>query len=152
MDPLILILIVGGGALLTVIALVMLNRAWGDFPGRISRPDMGQPPVQIPTSPGFTAPVYDEEGELPAGSPADGLILVTHPLARRAIMQALERGGSPYAAYFVRDGEKVYLAAHRISDPQQRAVAVRTFQAMSGDGPADLSIQEMIRAINQLGK
>lgn len=152
MDPLILVAIVGLGLIVALIALVMLNRAWGDFPGRISRPDLGQPPMQMPTSPGFSAPVYDEDAELPAGAPADGLILVTHPLVQRAVAAALERGGSPYAAYFIRDGERIYLAAHRISDPQQRAVAVRTFTALNSNSPTDIPIGDVIRMINQMGK
>ncbi|NTW02882.1 MAG: hypothetical protein HGA19_16645, partial [Oscillochloris sp.] len=46
MDWMLFIGIVSVGLILILFVLVMLNRAWGDFPGRIS----GLPPVMPPNS------------------------------------------------------------------------------------------------------
>lgn len=132
----------------------MLNRAWGNFPSRA-----GLPPT--PLSPGpapydAAAPAdeawLDESVELPAGAPADGLVPVTHPMVVRAVQQAMDRPGSPYATYFIRDGERVYLALYRIADPAQREQARRLFAGLnSGDfGGSELS--DLIRLVQQLGK
>lgn len=136
------------GLLLAVIMLVMLNRAWGNFPGPIS----GIPPDQ-PTPSRAAAPSAPLDNTLEV-TPNGGMVPVNHPLLRRAVMAALERGGSPYALYFIRDGEAVYLIPSRIADPQQREQLTRLFTAMdstnSGEGLPPLG--EAIRMIQKMGK
>lgn len=156
--PTILVIFVAG--LLAIgLTAYMLNRAWGDFPSRAGRLDPGPPPAPPSTTPAWaTAPAEaedgagDDEAGLPAGAPDDGLIPITHPLVRRAIESALERGGTPYATYFVRDGERLFLAAHRIADPVQRAQFVRVFRDLSGDAPSGASLDEILGVVRQFTK
>lgn len=118
MDPMLLLVFVVGGLVLFGIVVLMLNRAWGDFPSKVSTP----PSDPLRPSTQSSAPTQEwaqshaaAEPELPAGAPSDGLIQVKHPLVHRTIAQALERGGSPYATYFMRDGETIYLNLDRIA-------------------------------------
>lgn len=137
------------------VSAYMLNRAWGDFPGRAGRIDLGPPPAPPSSAPArVAAPADDDPGAadqpLPAGAPEDGLIPVTDPLVRRALEQALERGGGPYATYFIRDGERIYLAAYRIADPAQRAQLTRVFRGLNGGDMTGINLPEIIGAIQKL--
>jgi hypothetical protein len=68
-------------------------------------------------------------------------------------MAALERGGSPYALYFVREGEAVYLVPSRIADPQQRELATRMFASLnSGGAGGDLPLGDIMRVMQELGR
>ncbi len=140
--------IVAVGLLLAVIVLVMLNRAWGNFPGPIS----GLPPDQpIPSRAAAPSVPLDDTLEM---TPNGGMVPVNHPLLRRAVMAALERGGSPYALYFVRDGEMVYLIPSRIADPLQCEQLTRLFTAMNSTNSGEElpSLGEAIRIIQEMGK
>lgn len=158
--------VVVGGLVLLLVIVFMLNRAWGDFPGRSSRsmqqrmeelapsrPTVREQPQAAPLASGATIEAtFDERPfELPAGAPEQDLLPITHPGVRQAVLQALERGGSQYATYFVRNDEQVYLAAHRIADPLQRAQIVRTFEALNG-GTTKLSPFDLLETMRQLSR
>ncbi len=150
MDWMLVAGIVAVGAIMVVVVLVMLNRAWGDFPGRIS----GLPPAQ-PPSPGQGQPPLAGPpaiGELSAGAPAGGLVPVTHPLIRQAILTAMARGGTPYATYFIKDGEAVYLVPGRIADPQQRENMTRLFASINSGDSNSISFSEVIRVVQEMTK
>lgn len=159
MDWTLFLIIVGAGAGLIGLVALMLHRAWGDFPGRLM-------PYELEASSGHT-PSWavrrneDDEDEenadqdapaWSAGAPAEELLPVVHPGMRRAIIQALERGGSPYATYFVRDGDQIYLAAYRIADPEQRAQVTRIFHSINSDEIGGLSIYDMLQVMTRLGR
>lgn len=159
-DPLTVAIMFGAGLIALGLTFWMLNRAWGDFPGRA-----GLPPTYSAERPGLGPPpdtgaakMRDNGGDeqalpdLPAGAPADGLVPVTHPAVRRAVEAALERGGSPYATYFVRHGERIYLALYRIADPGQREAARRMVEGLNGGEIGDASLAESIRVIQQLSR
>ncbi|NTU80333.1 MAG: hypothetical protein HGA45_13315 [Chloroflexales bacterium] len=141
----------------------MLNRAWGDFPSRAG-PQSGLPPTPLSPRPaplGTAAPADDNRGvaaddlapaALPPGTPADGLVLVAHPAVRRAVEQAMERAGSPYATFFIRDGERIYLALYRIADPAQRETARRVFEGLNSGNLNKVGLAEVISMIGQIGK
>lgn len=163
MDITTILIIAVMGLLAIGAAAFMLNRAWGDFPRRVGPLDRGPSPIAPSRSPAWeTAPADDDEGEdgwgedgeqpLPAGAPEGGLIPVTHPLVQRAVEAALERGGSPYAAYFLRDGERLYLAAYRIADPAEREQAIRLFQGINSGSMASGDLKDMISVIQRLGQ
>ncbi|MEI7770176.1 MAG: hypothetical protein WCI67_09325 [Chloroflexales bacterium] len=148
MDLIIFASIVGVGLIIFLVVLVMLNRAWGDFPGRIS--GLPPPPPPRPAPPLAATPLAAEMTDI---TPNGGLVPVNHPLVRRAVMAALERGGSPYALYFIKDGEVIYLVPTRIADPQQREQATRLFASMNAsNGDATPPLAEAIRVIQELGK
>lgn len=157
------------GLVVIGVVIVMLNRAWGDFPGRVGPPAQGPSPLVQPVrSPAAAAPdtgagerdpfADEEERSLaedewrPAGAPAEGLVPVTHPLVKRAVEQALDRGGSAYATYFLRDGDQVFLAAYRIADPGERANAVRVFQSLNDGDLTDVHFSELFALIQRLGR
>ncbi len=145
--------VVGVGLVVAVVVLVMLNRAWGNFPGPIS----GLPPMMPLDQPTPSraavpsAPLADTHEVAPDD---ELLVPVNHPLVRRAVMAALERGGSPYALYFVRDGEEIYLVPTRIADPQQREQLMRLFTSMNTNSSGDTmpSLGEAIRLIQEMGR
>lgn len=132
----------------------MLNRAWGDFP---SRAGAVSPPTPLP---GAQAPpdeaMDDEGGEegagLPAGASSGNLVEVTHPLVLRAVRQAMQRPGSPYATYFIDDGERVFLVLSRIADPAQRETARRLFAGLNSGELGEVGMGDLVQMLNQLGK
>jgi hypothetical protein len=147
------------GLLLLGVIVFMLNRAWGDFPTRLTPPYQDGPARRGSPERALLAPFEDEEEDeedeeerLPAGAAPENLIPVTHPQVRLAVTQALERGGTPYATYFIREGERVYLVASRIADPAERARVVRLFQGLNGGDLTGLNMVDMIRTIQQLGR
>lgn len=162
MDVTTIAIIFVGGLLAIGLTAYMLNRAWGDFPTRLTPP--GQDPAPPSRQPArVTAPAqqHDEAGEddpfekidaLPAGAPPMDTIPITHPLIKRSVEQAMEKGGSPYATYFFRDGDQIFFAAYRIADPVQRAQATRLFQALHSGDTSGVNFGELIRTIQQLGK
>ncbi len=166
MDLITIAIIVVGGLVAIGLAAWMLNRAWGDFPSRAGPPEQGTSPLPPPPAlRGFSeqpeAPRNAAEGDesaepgaadFPPGAPEADLIPITNDLVRRAAQQALERGGSPYATYFIRHGDQIFLAAHRIADPVQRAQVVRVFTAIDSGGAQDLNFAEIIGVLRQLGK
>jgi hypothetical protein len=144
-----------GAAGLVALGLIffMLNRAWGDFPGRAGpQPSSTRSGPGNPVWPGQLdkdmAPL--EPRELPAGAPEGGLIAVEHPLVRQAIEQSMQQGGSPYAAYFVRDGETIYLNLARIADPGQRERIANLVREVNGKQSNDISMMDSIRAVQEL--
>lgn len=149
MDWTLVIAIVAGGLVVILIALAMLNRARGDFPGRASGlpPSMTPPPVSGPDL--FAPP---PAGELPAGAPSGSLVPVAHPLVRRAVLSALERGGTSASTYFIRDGETVYLVPSRIADPGQRETVTRMFASLNNDTDGNISLGDMMRMLQEMGR
>ncbi len=156
MDLTIIALLFVAGLALLGLVLWMLNRAWGDFPSKVG-PQMGLPLTSSeakPTSlaqgdPPDSAPA---SGELPPGASADDFVLVAHPLVRRAVEQALARGGSPYATFFIRDGERIYLVLSRIADPAQRELARQVFAGINDGNLSGIGLNEIIQLLGQLGK
>lgn len=152
-DPLIIIGLAALGTL--VLVVVMLNRAWGDFPRRVG-PAASTTPVPTALEGGEDAEDADEgDGEayaLPAGAPEGELIPITHPMVRRAIDQALDRGGSPYATYFVRDEGQIYFASYRIADPAQRGQLTRLFRSLNDGDFSQVNMSEIMSAMQQLGR
>jgi hypothetical protein len=145
------IIFVAGLALLGLTAW-MLNRAWGDFPSRAGQPPA--PPMPLPT---FTLDKdatgdADEGAPLPAGAVSSNLVEVTHPMVLRAVQQAMERPGSPYATYFIRDGEHVFLVLTRIADPIQRETARRLFTGLNSGSMEDVGMGDLMQMLSQLGK
>jgi hypothetical protein len=151
--------IVGGGLILILIVVLMLNRAWGSF-GQTSGLPPAQPPLppapppiklsslssELPSNP------PPEQGQLPAGAPEGSMVPVTHPLVRQAVIAAIERGGNPTATYFIKDGDAVYLVPSRIADLQQRQIALRIFTSLNqGDG-GNISFKDIIRVVQELGR
>lgn len=164
MDITTVLVIAALAALAIGVSAFMLNRAWGDFPRRAGPPDSGPSPVPPASSPAWgAAPAdTDDEGDedewgedeprLPAGAPEGGLIPVTHPLVRRAVEAALERGGSSYATYFIRDGEQIFLAAYRIADPAERDRVTRLFAGLNSGDVSGLDFGEIYSVMQQLGR
>lgn len=171
MDLLTVAIIFVAGLLLFGLIIFMLNRAWGDFPSRLSPPqeEAPAPPRHYGADALLGAweapPTWvdegdeedeenedDEELQLPAGAPAEYLIPVTHPQVKLVVQQALERGGTPYAAYFIREGEQVYLVASRIADPALRARTIQLFQGLNSGDMSGGSLIDMLRTIQQLGR
>lgn len=153
MDLLTIVIIAGAGLVVIALAAYMLNRAWGDFPRRAGQlpdqPSSALLPHSAPYAP-FVAEHEEEPGF--AGAPHEGLIPITNPMMLRAVNTAMDRGGSPYAAYFLRDGERVFLAAYRIADPLQREQLTRLFEGLNSGNLEGVSPVELIRIINQLGR
>jgi hypothetical protein len=138
MDPLTLLLILGGaGLVLVVVVLVVLNRSWGDsLPSRIEVPStyenlsaLGSTsrPANLPDM--SDEPPIDED-ELaalaestptpdPDAVPTEGLILIEHPMLLQAIERSQKEGGA-MQEYVVRDGNDLYLSLDLIRDPVQR--------------------------------
>lgn len=155
MDWLPFLLIFGAGLVIIAIVLVMLNRAWGDFPGRISAP-----PAPLQQQSRWATPEDADAADLPdaaipdAAPPTGGMIPLQHPLVRQAALQAIARGGvdNPYAQYLFQRGDEVLLNLDAIADPQQRATIARVIHTTNNGGEVGLSMIEVIRAISQLGR
>ena len=147
------LLILGSITLAIVVAaLFALRRAWGNFPDRTglppagsSAPGMSGQPVARADSPEATpAPL---EPAPTAGEPPAGLVLIEHPMVRRAAEAALEKD-SRTARYIVRDGDQLYFSFDQISDPAERQVAydlMRRFNA--GE---DVDIRAMMKLARQM--
>jgi hypothetical protein len=157
MDLILIVGIVGVGLIIFAVVAVMLNRAWGDFPGRISGlpPTMptSQPPSSRPSS--FSAPSMSDAPPMADTldiTPNGEMIPINHPLVRKAVVASLERGGSPYALYFIKDGEAIYLVPSRIADQQQREVVTRLFTSLNNDSDGSLSFGDVIRVMQDLGR
>ncbi len=153
MDLLTIVIIAGAGLVALALVAYMLNRAWGDFPrraGQLPEQPFSAPPAQTAPYAPFVAEDEEEPGF--AGAPQEALIPVTNPMVLRAVNAAMDRGGSPYAAYFLRDGERVFLAAYRIADPLQREQLTRLFEGLNSGNLEGVSPMELIRIINQLGR
>jgi hypothetical protein len=153
LDPITILIIFVAGLLAIGLATYMLNRAWGDFPRRAGRLDAieDRPPFPAPEPPDDDDD-DEEEARLPAGAPAEQLIPINEPTVRAAVERALERPGSPYATYFIRDGDQIYLAAFRIADPAQRAQVTHMFQSLNSGDFSALNFSDVISAIQRLGK
>ncbi|NTV65743.1 MAG: hypothetical protein HGA65_19725 [Oscillochloris sp.] len=145
MDWTLVAIMVGGGLTLILIVAVILNRAWGNFPG----PASGLPPTMPPSTPTFVPPATPSPPDLPAGAPIGGMVPITHPLIRQALLKGMERGGSPYISYFIKDGEQIYLLPDRIADLKQREDITRLFTAVQ-HGDAHFSFSEIIRVVQEL--
>lgn len=156
MDWTLVVIIVAGGVVIILIALAMLNRAWGDFPGKTSGLPPMMPPMMPPSpppSPGpasFSPPSELPAMELPAGAMSGTLVPVMHPMVRRAVLAAMERGGTPASIYFIRDGETLYLVPSRIADPQQRQVMIRMFTSLNNDTDGNLSLGDVVRVLQEM--
>jgi hypothetical protein len=143
--------ILGGLAIaILVAALVVLNRSWGNFPDHA-----GSLPPAGPSAPGASSQRNLPPLEAPpvAGTPESppdgGLVLIEHPMVRRAAEDALRRGG-PMTRYIVRDGDQVYFSFDQIDDPVQRQAAydlMRRFQAGQ-----DVDLRAMMRLIGKISK
>lgn len=144
MDWTLVAIFIVAGLVLVVFVLVMLNRAWGNFPNRAGE----FTPPSLPPSPPPLAST-----NIPDSVPDLGMVPVIHPMVRKAVLSALERGGSPYSFYFVKENESIYLVPTRIADPQQREVLTRMFTALNSGGSSDdISFGDIIRVLQELGR
>jgi hypothetical protein len=80
------------------------------------------------------------------------MVPVTHPMLRQAVMAAMERGGSAYALYFIKDGETLYLVPSRIADPQQRERVTRLFASIHSGDSSSFSFSEVIQVVQEMTK
>jgi hypothetical protein len=153
MDQTTLFILVGLVLAIVAAALFALRRAWGSFPDRAgtlprtgpSAPGVSGQPAQRSYSP-EVAPTPLEQAA-PAGEPPAGLVLIAHPLVRRAAEAALEKD-SRAARYIVRDGDQVFFSFDQIDDPAERQVAydlMRRFNA--GE---DVDIRAMMKLTRQM--
>jgi hypothetical protein len=162
MDLTTLAIIGAVGLAVLAVSIFMLNRAWGDFPTRAGRLDDSPAPRAAESSlwPAWDAAPADNEQdnqwgeprELPAGASSENLIPVENPTVKRLMDKALDQAGSPYATYFLRDGERIYFVASRIADPAQRAQAVRVFEELNRDQGAGPNMVELFQTFRQFGK
>jgi hypothetical protein len=125
MEMMLFLALFGGGLLVALVIMVMLQRAWGDFPGSGSQ----LPPAQMPI-PGQSIepePDIDDDAELfdQEHIPTSGLVAVENVFVRRALEQVLSRPGTPVQQHFVRQDQTIYLNLDSIGDPQRRAQAGR---------------------------
>ncbi len=157
MDWPIILIIAGAGVVILALVLVMLNRAWGDFPGRIEIPPQAASPLSSSTQQSSWG--AQEAEDLPdaaipdAAPPSEGMIPLRHPLVRQAALQAIERGaGNPYAQYLFQHGDEVLLNLDAITDPEQRATIARVVHTTNNGGEVGLSMIEVFRVLNQLGR
>ncbi|WP_129674188.1 hypothetical protein [Candidatus Chloroploca sp. Khr17] len=150
-----------GALSLLALTIWMLNRAWGEnFPGSGGTlPSELLDQYQVTTShrpqveptrheddlSSWWANDDDEQTQGPAGSPTSEMVEITHTAVRQAILTSLERGGSPYATFFVQDDDKVYLALYRIHDPAQRATAQRVVEGLNDGRLNAFSLMETLR-------
>lgn len=131
-------------------AVYMLNRSWGDFPSRIALP----PEQEAPARPRSDWTAADtEEAAIHEAAPAQGaplivggLMPIEHPMLRQAALRALAENNTT-AQYIVQDGDKLYLALDRISDPQQRFAAERAIQILQQGGM--LSILDTLKLLSR---
>lgn len=147
--PTVAIMFVAGLAAIGLTAW-MLNRAWGNFPDRA-----GLPPTHLTPTPPENEEWREEddpEARLPAGASPGNLVEVTHPMVLQAVQRALERPGSPYATYFIREDERVFLVLTRIADPAQRETARRLFEGLNGGEMDNVGMGDLMQVLSQLGK
>lgn len=138
------------GLIIILVVVFILNRAWGDFPGRVA----GLPPPITPNMPP-NPPTNSFSPTLEGFARSDTeatLVSVQHPLVKRAVLAALERGGSPYALYFVKEGDLVYFVPNRVADMQQRDVLIRMFNSLNSDDDNNISFADIIRVLQELGR
>ncbi|MGQ9926116.1 MAG: hypothetical protein ACUVS4_04510 [Chloroflexaceae bacterium] len=155
MDLLTIAIIVLAGLLAIGISAYMLNRAWGNFPSRI-----GHLPPDTPSAPqrrlGASLPLEEEtrtdEEPPPGWETREDMIPITNPLVLRAINTALDRGGGPYAAFFVREGDQVFFAAYHVPDPAQREQLTRLFKGLNAGELEGVSLVEVMRVMSQLSR
>src|SRR5262249_15187765 len=144
MDPTAL-LILGGLALAVIAAaLFALNRSWGNFPdstGRLPPPGASAPGISSwtaePSLDRAAEQLAPQLGATAETSPAGALVLIEHPIVRRAAEQALQRGG-PMTRYIVRDGERIYFSFDQVSDPAQRQAAYQLMRRAQAGEDVDL--------------
>jgi hypothetical protein len=168
MEPLTLLLILGGAVLvLVVVVLVVLNRSWGDsLPSRIEVPTsyenlstLGSTsrPANLPDM--SDAPPIDEDelAELaestpppdPDAVPTGGLMLIEHPLLLQVIERSVQEGG-PAQEYVVRDGNDVYLSLDLIRDPVQRRQAAEMIHRFQNGN--QVGVWEIINLASTFGR
>jgi hypothetical protein len=165
-DPLTVLIIFVGGLVAIGLSAWMLNRAWGNFPSRAGLPPapLGQPMTPAPDDAWDedeqdefdpdeeVQPGEEDQRPLPAGASSANLVEVTHPMVRQAVQRAMEKPGSPYATYFIDEGDRVYLVLSRIADPIQREQARRLFEGLNGGDLQGIGMGELMQLISQLGK
>lgn len=151
------LLLVGAGLALFGGALYMLHRSWGDFPTVVRIPPPLEPPAprqsfvwsEPDADPAAATPA--ENDALGAAEPlvVGGLLPIEHPMLLQAARRALA-DNSPTAQYIIQDGDRLYLALNRISDPAQRYAAARMMRVLQhGDY---LSILDTLRVLSRQGK
>jgi hypothetical protein len=142
-------LALGALTLVTLVAAVLIvRRSWGDFPGRAGPGPAG---VQHPPVTSATPSVADEPDEGgsdevfgPIGS--DGLVEVLHPLVRRSVEAAIQRGGT-VARYLVERGGRYYFDLSRIEESDRRERATEVIEEIRA-GRANLP--EVMRLVQDM--
>lgn len=66
------------------------------------------------------------------------LVLITHPLIRKAAERVWDKGGEA-AKYVARDGDNIYLSFDRIEDPVQRQKALDLITSIQAGQDVDMS-------------
>jgi hypothetical protein len=162
-------LLIAGIALLAVsgVSIYMLHRSWGDsLPRHMQLPsdetEYQRAAPRVSSEALFADDTDDEDDdaaapdpEAPASSgqePAEGLLLITHPLLRQVIQRSLDEGG-PAQQYVVFDGEDMYILLELIQDPAERRTAaelIEKFQA--GNYPNAWDIIDVAGTFGRLGR
>jgi hypothetical protein len=162
MEPMTILVIAGGAALLIVgLVLYVLNRSWGDsLPTQIEIPPSDyytrqhQQPESDESDSLFVddideATQDDEPDEFPdipdaeqyhGDIPDSGLILIDHPLLLEVIERSLAEGGLA-TQYVVQEDDDLYVSLDLIKDPVQRRQAaemIQKFQTQSQVGVWDM--------------
>jgi hypothetical protein len=139
------------GALTVVVlvaAVLIMRRSWGDFPGRAGPGPGGfqHPPAMSAAPPLADEP--DETGSDEVFGPieADGLVEVRHPLVRRSVEAAMQRGGS-VARYLAERGGRYYFDLSRIEESDRRERAAEVIEEIRA-GRANLP--EVMRLVQEL--
>jgi hypothetical protein len=148
MEPMTILLIVGGAILLImVLALYALNRSWGDsLPTQIEIPpsdyytrqrqQQHEPDSLFVDELDDVDPDHDEPDEFPdvpdaeeyhGDVPDSGLILIDHPLLLEVIERSLAEGGLAHQ-YVVQEDDELYVSLDLIKDPVQRRQAAEMIQ------------------------
>lgn len=153
MDLLMVVIIFVAGLFTIGVAAYMLNRAWGDFPSQITLPpevfSSSAPSRRSEATPGAWEEQEDEEESTQTFSDH---VPVTHPVMRRAISDALDRGGSPFATYFIRNGDAIFFVPERVPDPEQREQLRQIFQGLHSGDLSSVPMSALTRLLGQLSR
>jgi hypothetical protein len=168
MEPMTILVIVGGAALLIVgLVLYALNRSWGDsLPTQIEIPASDyytrQHQQQREPDTLFADEIddvdHDEPDDFPdipdaeeyhGDVPDSGLILIDHPLLLEVIERSLAEGGLA-TQYVVQEDDELYVSLDLIKDPVQRRQAAEMIQKFQTE--RQVGVWDMVSLATMFGR